>query len=97
MTDAPLSQGQAPRIQSRDAGGLVGWFHRSETLRGYLLLSPTLILMTIGIAIPVLILIAMSFWTREGFGFDMTPTVANYARIANEPIFGVFLTRSFGV
>jgi spermidine/putrescine transport system permease protein len=66
-------------------------------LRGYLLLSPTLVLMTAGIAIPVLILIVMSFWTRAGFGFDMTPTVANYARIANEPIFGVFLTRSFWV
>jgi spermidine/putrescine transport system permease protein len=64
-------------------------------LRGYLLLSPTLVLMTVGIAIPILILIAISFWTRAGFGFDMTPTVANYARVANEPIFGAFLMRSF--
>ena len=97
MTDAPLSQGQAPHIEYRDSGGLAGWFHRSETLRGYLLLSPTLVVMSVGIAIPVLILIAMSFWTRDGFGFNMTPTVANYARVANEPIFGVFLTRSFWV
>lgn len=97
MTDAPISQGRAPRHVSRGPGGLAGWYHRSEALRGYLLLSPTLVVMTVGIAIPVLILVAMSFWTRDGFGFNMTPTVANYARVMNEPIFGVFLIRSFWV
>ena len=97
MTVIPLPEGRAPRIEPPGSGGFAGWFHRSETLRGYLLLSPTLVLMTVGIAIPILILIALSFWTRAGFGFDMTPTVANYARVANEPIFGAFLTRSFWV
>jgi spermidine/putrescine transport system permease protein len=97
MTVTPLSEARAPRTGLRVSGRLAGWFHRSETLRGYLLLSPTLALMTAGIAIPVLILIAMSFWTRAGFGFDMTPTVANYARVWSEPIFGVFLSRSFWV
>jgi spermidine/putrescine transport system permease protein len=95
MTVIPLSEGRAPRIEPPGSGGLAGWFHRSETVRGYLLLSPTLVLMIIGIAIPILILIALSFWTRAGFGFDMTPTAANYARVANEPIFGAFLVRSF--
>ena len=70
---------------------------QSEALRGYLLMSPTLLIMTLGIVIPFLILVAMSTWTRDGFGFDMTPTSANYLRTWNEPIFGALLTRSFWI
>ncbi len=97
MTDTPLSRGRTAGAGARSLDRIAGWLHRSETLRGYLLLSPTLVVMTAGIAVPVLILATMSFWTRAGFGFDMTPTLANYARIAGEPIFGAFLVRSFWV
>lgn len=68
-----------------------------EAARGYRLMSPTLLVMAAGIVAPVLILLAMSFWSRAGLGFDMTPTPANYARVIEEPIFGVFLLRSFEV
>jgi spermidine/putrescine transport system permease protein len=47
-------------------GRLTTLLYRHEALRGYVLMSPTLIIMMIGIAIPFLILIAMSFWTRDG-------------------------------
>lgn len=67
---------------------------RSETLRAYSLLSPTLIIMAIGILIPFGILIVMSFWTQVGFGFDLTPTVANYESAAERPIYGALLKRS---
>ena len=75
-----------------------GWFsrmlQRSETLRAYTLLSPTLLIMALGILIPFGILIVMSFWTQVGFGFDLTPTVANYEAAAERPIFGALLKRS---
>lgn len=67
---------------------------RSETLRAYSLLSPTLLIMAIGILIPFGILIVMSFWTQAGFGFDLTPTVANYEQAAERPIYGALLKRS---
>ena len=67
---------------------------RSETLRGYSLLSPTLIIMALGILIPFGILIVMSFWTQAGFGFDMSPTVANYESATERPIYGALLKRS---
>lgn len=67
---------------------------RSETLRAYSLLSPTLIIMAIGILIPFGILVVMSFWTQVGFGFDITPTVANYEQAAERPIYGALLKRS---
>ena len=69
--------------------------HRSEVLRGYLLMSPTLLILTIGIIIPFLILLVMSTWTRQGFEFDTTMTAANYMRAWNEPIYGALMSRSF--
>lgn len=70
---------------------------RGEARRGYALMAPTLLVLTVGIIAPTLILVVMSFWTRDGLGFDMTPTTDNYWRIIDEPIFGVFLARSFAV
>ena len=66
---------------------------RSETLRGYLLMTPTLLILTFGIIVPFIILLVLSTWTRQGFGFDMTPVLTNYERIWNEPIFMSFLSR----
>lgn len=70
---------------------------KSETLRAYSLLSPTLIIMASGILIPFGILIVMSFWTQVGFGFDMTPTVANYQLATERPIYGALLKRSLWI
>jgi spermidine/putrescine transport system permease protein len=70
---------------------------RSEPLRGYALLSPALLVLIIGVVVPFLILLTMSFWTRQGFDFDTTMTSANYVRTVQEPIFGAFLLRSFWV
>jgi len=61
------------------------------------MLSPALLVMTVGMLVPLLILVAMSFWTRAGLGFDTTPTLLNYGRVWREPIFGAFLARSFWV
>ncbi len=67
---------------------------KSEPLRAYSLLSPTLIIMALGILIPFGILIVMSFWTQVGFSFDLTPTVANYEMAAERPVYGALLKRS---
>lgn len=75
-------------------GRLSMMLQRSETLRGYSLLSPTLLIMALGILIPFGILIVMSFWTQVGFGFDLTPTVANYEQAAERSIYGALLKRS---
>ena len=94
MTDA--AAGTAPPQAARRTG-LLAALRRSEPLRGYALLSPALIVLVIGVVIPFLILLTMSFWTRQGCDFDTTMTTANYARTVNEPIFGAFLLRSFWV
>jgi spermidine/putrescine transport system permease protein len=81
----------------RAPGWLSRKLHRSETMRGWVLLSPTALIMAVGILVPTSILLAMSFWSREGLDFDTTLTTANYARAASEPIFGAFLMRSFWI
>jgi len=67
---------------------------RSESARGFTLLTPTLVIMTIGILVPFGILITMSFWTQAGFGFDTALTTANYEKATERPIYGALLTRS---
>ncbi len=69
-------------------------FLRSETLRGYTLLSPTLIVMVAGICLPFAILVTMSFWTQHAFDFDTTFTFANYVKAADQPVYEALLKRS---
>lgn len=67
---------------------------RSEALRGYTLLSPTLLVMAVGILVPFGILITMSFWTQVGFDFDTSFSLKNYQAAAEHPIYEALLTRS---
>ncbi|WP_119458565.1 ABC transporter permease [Rhodospirillaceae bacterium SYSU D60014] len=58
-----------------------GVFLRHEALRGYLLLSPTLLVMLGMMIVPLTALIILSFWTQDYFELDRTFTLANYAAI----------------
>ncbi len=96
-TSLPNSDAQSTTSAVPKTSRLTALLYRSETLRGYLLMAPTLLIMTLGILIPFLILLVMSTWTRDGFGFDTTTTFANYMRVWSEPIFGTLLGRSFWI
>ncbi|HLB44893.1 MAG TPA: ABC transporter permease [Candidatus Limnocylindrales bacterium] len=51
---------------------------RSEALRGYLLLSPTLLVMVGMMIAPMVALVALSFWTQVYFDLDTSFTLQNY-------------------
>ena len=70
---------------------------RSEALRGYSLLSPTLLIMAFGICIPFAILITMSFWTQQGFDFDTTLSVRNYSKAFEHPVYEALMLRSLAI
>lgn len=89
-TSAPVNDQGRPQTSGR----LSRFFYKNALARGYGLLSPTLGLMTLGIVIPACILIVMSFWTRQGFGFDTTMTIANYLKAFDQPIYMALLKRS---
>ena len=69
------------------------WFLSNEVIRGYSLLSPTLIVMVFGLCVPFGILVTMSFWTQHAFEFDTTLSLANYKIAFDRPMYGALLTR----
>ena len=78
-------------------GPIAGLLQRHEILRGYALVSPALLVMIAGIALPFVVLVAMSFWRPVGFDFDTSPSLANYEAIATQPIYGALLERSLWI
>ena len=73
----------ADRIATRRSIGAVR-SHLSQRypwLRGYLLMSPTLIVMLCMLIMPVVALVVRSFWTQHVFEIDTTFTLRNYAQL----------------
>jgi spermidine/putrescine transport system permease protein len=90
---------KAPRQVSRP-GLLAPWrrlYMRSEALRGFLLLSPTLFVMVTLMIVPMIWLVGLSFATQNYFEIDYTFTLNNYATFfdfVDSPIYIVLLLRS---
>jgi spermidine/putrescine transport system permease protein len=70
---------------------------RNDWLRGYALLSPTLIVMLALLGAPLGMLAVLSFWTQIYFDFDRSLTLANYATFLDyerSPLYLTLLGRS---
>ncbi len=72
-------------------------FRKSETLRGYALLSPTLTIVLLGLLFPLLILITLSFWKQEYVDLIQTFTLTNYADFFRKKIYYLILYRSIRI
>ena len=72
-------------------------FRRSQTLRGYTLLSPTLIVVLLGLLFPLLILITLSFWKQDYVDLMQTFTLTNYADFFRKKIYYLILYRSIRI
>ena len=66
----------------------------SESLRGYTLLSPTLLAMLVGLAMPLLVLLTLSFWIQEYLDFIRTFSLKNYLDFFQKPIYTKILFKS---
>ena len=67
---------------------------KSESLRGYSLLSPTLLAMLVGLAIPLIVLLTLSFWIQEYLDFIRTFSLKNYLDFFQKPIYTKILFKS---
>jgi spermidine/putrescine transport system permease protein len=76
---------------------LYAWYLRSDGLKGFTLLSPTLLLMVFAMGIPFGIMVVMSFWRQIGFEFDTAFTIANYAEAVERPVYQALLLRSLTI
>ena len=59
-------------------------FTRSEAMRGWAMLSPTTILMIVGLAAPLGIMLLYSLWQQEGLTLNTDLTLANYAEVSGK-------------
>ena len=67
---------------------------QSHQVRGFTLLSPTLGFMVLFLALPVVILLVLSFWTQTYIDFNKTFSLANYQKFFSRPIYSFLLGKS---
>ncbi len=88
----------APVAVVKSTTGPIAWFHRMflkyEFVRGYSLLSPTLGLLLVALALPIGLLVTFSFWSQDYLDFDRTFTLANYAVFFEKRIYSALLFKS---
>ncbi len=73
---------------------LTRMFLESESLRGYTLLSPTLMAMILGLVMPLAVLFTLSFWIQEYLDFIQTFSLKNYSDFFQKPIYIKILFKS---
>jgi len=90
-----LTATQNSRVKPPNA--LVRVLHRYEGLRGYLLMSPALLLMAAAIIFPIGMTLVMSTWSLSGYDTVTTPSLGNYAAMAEQPMFRALILRSLTI
>ena len=70
---------------------------RSEEARGLAMISPTFLYALALLFLPVLIVIAYSFWTQNYLDIDRTFTLENYRQALTEPIYRDLFIRSLWI
>ena len=94
MSEQTLAANRAPAVAIGLAGRTKAAFLRSEALRGYTLLSPTLVIMVLLMCIPLGLTVAFSFWSQTYQEIVTTFTTANYEEALSRPIYWALLERS---
>tara|TARA_B110000211_G_scaffold230118_1_gene289039 strand:- start:144 stop:1022 length:879 start_codon:yes stop_codon:yes gene_type:complete len=78
---------------------LVGFqkWRRSESAQGLFLISPTLCFALLLLAVPLVMVAALSFWTQDYLTLDRTFTTANYVTAWTEPMYQYLMARSLKI
>jgi spermidine/putrescine transport system permease protein len=67
---------------------------QSESVQGFALITPTFLYALVLLVLPILVVIAHSFWTQHYLTIDRTFTLENYRIALTEPIYRDLLWRS---
>ncbi len=88
----------APEVIAHAPRGPIARFRRalmrSEALSGYTMLSPTLLLLILVMALPIVLLVVFSFWTQNYTDIDKTLTFANYSKFFERSAYPYLLGKS---
>ncbi len=88
----PIIAGRVAERTWTDRGR--AYFLKHEWVRGYTLLSPSLLVMICLLALPIFTLVAYSFWSQTYVYIDETLTLKNYETFFGKWIYGKLLWRS---
>jgi len=94
---ATLGEKPAASASPRPRRSFAARFRRSDSLRGYALLSPTLLVMAIAMCAPTAMMVALSFWIQSGFDITVTFTLQNYEQVFSNPIFEALFLRTIAI
>lgn len=97
MADSVPIDRSALAPPERKRTGLATLFRRSETLRGYALLSPTLIVMALAMCAPTALMVALSFWIQSGLEITAAFSLTNYEKVFTSPIFEALFWRTLWI
>ncbi|AJE46931.1 ABC transporter permease [Celeribacter indicus] len=89
-------------MTGRNEGAILGdrlrRFFRSGEGTGLLLVSPTALYALLLLAVPLIAILMISFWTQTGIrDFDTTLTLANYREALSDPLYRQLMLRSLMV
>ena len=90
-----LDSAQA-RIGAADATGGASWLS-GEQRAGWLLVSPSLLYAVLMLAVPIMAILVLSFWTQNDLVLDRTFTLANYQEAWTNPLYRVLMLRSLWI
>ena len=93
MSPSPISSAKPASAYQKIRGRLL----RSESARGYALLSPTLVVVVLGLLFPLLILTTLSFWQQDYVDIVKTFTFDNYFAFFEKKIYSLILYRSIRI
>ena len=72
-------------------------WRKSESAQGLFLISPTLGFVLLLLAVPLIMVVALSFWTQDYLTLDRTFTTANYQAAWTEPMYQYLMARSLKI
>jgi spermidine/putrescine transport system permease protein len=70
---------------------------QSEAAKGFALVSPTFLYALVLLVVPIMVVVAHSFWTQDYLTIDRTFTLENYRVALTEPIYRDLLMRSLAI
>ena len=72
-------------------------WRKSESAQGLFLISPPLGFALLLLAVPLIMVVALSFWTQDYLTLDRTFTTANYQAAWTEPMYQYLMARSLKI
>ena len=75
-------------------GGTLNFSIKTETIKGWRLLSVPFIFSLLLLATPLTMMFLLSFWTQDYLTLDKTFTLNNYIEAATQPVYRLLFTRS---